>query len=146
MKCLLTVKKGPRKGNTMKKTVGICMLTIAASLAAPAAFAASTAAIDAHTSAAPDSAARWSMSAMDRHMPLETPRPHKLAQQKFRYMDMAQAKRSKSLRNAVLVYGGGMDRPARDTLRDPAKAGPQAPLYRQDAPVPAPRVIMRPST
>ncbi|MBP0599922.1 hypothetical protein J8I26_17565 [Herbaspirillum sp. LeCh32-8] len=53
------------------------------------------------------SASRWSSSVMERHMPVDAAQLQKLSQKKFRYMDMAQGKRSKSIRNAVIVRGGG---------------------------------------
>lgn len=125
---LLTAKKGPLKGQTMKKIVGICMLA-ATSAFAPHVFA--------DTAQTATSASRWSVPSMDRHMPVDAARLHKQGQKKFRYMDMAQGKRSRSLHNAVLVYGAGG--------RDQASA--TAPVYRdQQEPAQRPRVIVRPST
>ena len=130
-------QKGPLKGQTMKKTVGICMLAAASAFASHA-FA--------ETSQAVDSAARWSASTMDRHMPVDAARLHKLGQKKFRYMDMAQSKRSKSLQNAVLLFGARADGQGHVAQRDQAKAAPSAPVYRDHAQSKPPRVIMRPST
>ena len=122
----------------MKKTVGICMLAAASAFASHA-FA--------ETPQAVDSASRWSASTMDRHMPVDAARLHKLGQKKFRYMDMAESKRSKSLQNAVLLFGARADGKDPAAQRDPAKAAPSAPVYRDPAQQPkAPRVIMRPST
>jgi hypothetical protein len=47
---------------------------------------------------------RWSSSVMDRHMPLDAAQIQKLSRKEFRYMDMAQQKRPKAVRNAVIVY------------------------------------------
>lgn len=112
----------------MKKIVGICML------AATSAFASNVFADNAPAAA---SGSRCSVPSMERHIPVDAARLHKQGQQKFRYMDMAQAKRSRSLKNAVLVYGLAG--------RDQAKAS--VPVYRHEQePAQRPRVIMRPST
>lgn len=121
----------------MKKTVGICMLAAASAFASHA-FA--------ETPQAVDSAARWSASTMDRHMPVDAARLHTAGQKKFRYMDMAQTKRSKSLQNAVLLYGARAAK-SKDTQGERGhEAAPRTPVYRNQAPAQAPRVIMRPST
>ncbi len=128
MKFLLTAKKGPLKGQTMNKTVGICML-VAVSALASSAYAAPR--------QADDSAARWSASTMDRHMPVDATRLQKAGQKKFRYMDMAEGRRSRFMREAVLLYGQEVGACTPDVAREAAKAAPQAP---------AARVIMRPMT
>jgi len=80
-------------------------------------------------------------------MPVDAARLHKLGQKKFRYMDMAESKRSKSLQNAVLLFGARAEGKDPAAQREPAKAAPSAPVYRDHAhQLKAPRVIMRPST
>lgn len=130
-------QKGSLKGQTMKKTVGICMLAAASAFASHA-FA--------ETPQTVDGAARWSASTMDRHMPVDAARLHTLGQKKFRYMDMAETRRSKSLQNAVLLYGTRAEGKAGDGQRGNAKAAPSIPVYRDHAQPRRPRVIMRPST
>lgn len=125
---LLTAKKGLLKGQTMKKTVGICML-VAVSALASSAFAAPR--------QADAGVARWSASAMERHLPVDGTRLHQEAQKKFRYMDMAEGRRSRFMRDAVLLYGHGAGKGGKDAAGEPAKAAP---------PAPAVRAIMRPMT
>lgn len=75
-------------------------------------------------------------------MPVDSAQLQKLGQKKFRYMDMAQDKRSKSIRNAVIVRGPGVKDDSRGDLLQPQ-------TYRgEDAQAkPARRiVIMRPMT
>ncbi|MFJ3056715.1 hypothetical protein [Herbaspirillum sp. NPDC087042] len=117
----------------MKKIAGICILaaSVLAAHLSPA------------QAASPDvaaGAARWSASAMDRHLPLAAAPAQPSGARKFRYMDMAQTRRSPALHNAVLVVG-----PAR-----PAKAGeqavPRSPLHRNHTRQAGARVIMRPMT
>ena len=50
-------------------------------------------------------AARWSVPAMDRHVPMVSIPPDYNAQKAFRYMDMAQVKRRGAVHNAVIVHG-----------------------------------------
>ncbi len=118
----------------MKKIAGICILAAASGLAAPITLA------QAASPQAAAGAARWSASVMDRHLPLAGVSAQQSGSRKFRYMDMAQAKRSSALHNAVLVVG-----PVK-----PAQAGEQAaphsPVYRNHARQPGARVIMRPMT
>ncbi|MFJ3048287.1 hypothetical protein ACIPEN_20835 [Herbaspirillum chlorophenolicum] len=84
-----------------------------------------------------DSASRWSSSVMERHAPMDSAQLQKLGQKKFRYMDMAQIKRSKSIRNAVIIHG----------LDDARQNGvSQQQVYRRNFPSGHPIVIMRPMT
>ncbi|MBB5391675.1 MULTISPECIES: hypothetical protein [unclassified Herbaspirillum] len=81
----------------MKRTLlGFCLL---------AGISAAASQAGAHRLDAPlaDAASRWSSSVMERHAPMDSTQLQKLGQKKFRYMDMAQGKRSKSIRNAVIV-------------------------------------------
>lgn len=121
----------------MKKTVGICMLAAASAFASHA-FA--------ETPQAVDSAARWSASTMDRHMPVDAARLHTAGQKKFRYLDMAETKRSKSLQNAVLLYGARAAKNKDAQGEHGHEAAPRTPVYRNHAPAQAARMIMRPST
>lgn len=70
-------------------------------------------------------------------MPVDASRLQKAGQQKFRYMDMAEGRRSRFMREAVLLSGQQADACSEDVARESAKAAPQAP---------AARVIMRPMT
>lgn len=60
---------------------------------------------------------------------------------KFRYMDMAQVRRSTGLHNAVLVVG-----PAKKPAKAAEQAVPRSPVYRNHAGQAGGRVIMRPMT
>ena len=118
----------------MKKIAGICILAIASGLATYLSPA---------QAASPDAAAgaaRWSAAAMDRHLPLAGVCQQSSGTRKFRYLDMAQVRRSAGLHNAVLVVGPGKA----------AKAGeqvaPRSPVYRNHARQAGGRVIMRPMT
>lgn len=85
----------------MKKTlIGFCLL-------AGMSAAASQAGAQSLDVPAEASSSRWSSSVMERHAPMDSAQLQKLGQKKFRYMDMAQGKRSKSIRNAVIVRGPG---------------------------------------
>jgi hypothetical protein len=89
------------------------------------------------------SASRWSSSVMERHMPVDPVQLQKLGQKKFRYMDMAQAKRSKSIRNAVIVRGAAGEGAAKPGRKDESL---QPQNYRDHAEPGHPIVIMRPMT
>lgn len=118
----------------MKKIAGICILAAASGLATY---------LNPAQAASPDAAAgmaRWSASPMDRHLPLAGVSAPPSAARKFRYMDMAQVRRSAGLHNAVLVIGRAKPNKAAE------QAAPQSPVYRNHAGQAGARVIMRPMT
>lgn len=91
--------------------------------------------------AANSGATRWSSSVMDRHLPFDLAQAQalKLSQKPFRYMDMAEHKKPKLIRNAVIVYGGKRNLDVHTgAYRQPAEVRPEARQHR--------RVMLRPMT
>lgn len=87
------------------KSIGIYLaLGLSASLTVLPSFAAESISVD--TSA--PTATRLPSSVMERHLPFDFAQAQalKLSQKPFRYMDMAEHQKPKSIRNAVIVYGG----------------------------------------
>lgn len=116
----------------MKRTLlGICL--VAAMSTASTAGAADASG----QGSSPVPASRWSSSVMERHAPVDSARLQQLGQKKFRYMDMAQGKRSRSIRNAVIVRGPhGPD----------GEDGAQSRTYRKNSQPGRPLALMRPMT